>query len=143
VSPPLSWIGAPATTKSFVLVMDDPDAPSAQPWVHWIIFKIPKDTNALPEGINVVENPPMQHGQNSWKLVQYDGPQPPLGQTHLYVFTLYALDTMDITNLEGGEENGATYHRTPVPTKDILLRAISGHILDQAQWTGRFQQSSR
>src|SRR5262249_2813377 len=51
VSPALSWSGAPAGTKELALIMDDPDAPSAEPWVHWVMYKIPAGTAGLPEGV--------------------------------------------------------------------------------------------
>src|SRR5882724_3072193 len=54
VSPPLAWAGAPAGTKSFALILDDPDAPDpAAPqttWVHWVLYDIPASVSALPEG---------------------------------------------------------------------------------------------
>ncbi len=51
LSPPLSWTGVPETAKELVLICDDPDAPTAEPWVHWIIYKIPANVNGLKEGI--------------------------------------------------------------------------------------------
>ena len=51
VSPPLSWTGIPEGTKELVLICDDPDAPTPEPWVHWVIYKMPADTRGLPEGV--------------------------------------------------------------------------------------------
>src|SRR5215469_5256194 len=50
VSPQLQWSKAPRETKSFALIADDPDAPAGT-WVHWVIYNIPANTNALPEGV--------------------------------------------------------------------------------------------
>ena len=51
VSPPISWSGLPEGTQELVLICDDPDAPTAEPWVHWVIYKIPITLTELPEGI--------------------------------------------------------------------------------------------
>jgi hypothetical protein len=51
VSPSLAWEGAPDGTKEYELICDDPDAPSPEPWVHWVIYGIPADARALPEGV--------------------------------------------------------------------------------------------
>ncbi|MGW8258439.1 MAG: YbhB/YbcL family Raf kinase inhibitor-like protein, partial [Thermoguttaceae bacterium] len=51
VSPPLAWTGIPEKTKELVLICDDPDAPTAEPWVHWVIYKIPVNVKGLKEGI--------------------------------------------------------------------------------------------
>jgi len=50
-SPPLRWNGAPAGTKSFVLLMEDPDAIAPLPFVHWAAIDIPADSNALPADV--------------------------------------------------------------------------------------------
>src|SRR5262245_10431763 len=99
-SPPLTWTNAPPPTKSFALVVDDPDAPSPRqpapdPWVHWVIFNMPAETNELPAGIPRTGRPPVptgaQQGLNSWTRdnVGYRGPLPPPGSgQHRYVFKL-------------------------------------------------------
>ncbi len=53
VSPPLAWSGLPEGTKELALICDDPDAPRAEPWVHWVIYKLPADAKGLPEGVPV------------------------------------------------------------------------------------------
>src|SRR6478672_10937389 len=54
-SPPLEWSGAPDGTKSFALIIDDPDAPDPKApkmtWVHWVLYDIPAATTSLPEGV--------------------------------------------------------------------------------------------
>src|SRR6266704_2535540 len=55
VSPPLSWSGAPAGTRGFALMVDDPDAPAGS-WVHWVLYNLPADVFELPENIAKVES---------------------------------------------------------------------------------------
>lgn len=98
LSPPLRWSGAPADTQSFALVMQDPDCPAGM-WVHWLLFNIPSSLRALPAGL---ERTPelangMRHGE-CWGIARferigYQGPMPPAGTTHRYVFDFMALDT--------------------------------------------------
>jgi Raf kinase inhibitor-like YbhB/YbcL family protein len=122
VSPALSWSGSPAKTKSFALIMDDPDAPMGT-WVHWIIYNIPGAVTTLEEKngakqINAIE------GLNSWNEKGYNGPCPPDG-THRYHFKLYALDIM-LTPKES-------------MTKEELLEAMKGHILGETTLSGLFR----
>ncbi len=97
LSPPLSWSGAPQGTRSFVLILDDPDAPPGL-WVHWVLFDIPADVHELPAGLPrtpILENGSRQGncwGVTSFSRMGYHGPLPPPGQPHRYRFTLSALD---------------------------------------------------
>ena len=117
VSPPLEWDNSPPDTKSFALIMDDPDAPVCT-WIHWILFNLPPDKNFLVGNIpNGSELPTGgKHGTNSWGKLGYGGPCPPSG-THRYFFKLYALDT--VLDISSGIK------------KKKLLQAMEGHILDQ------------
>jgi Raf kinase inhibitor-like YbhB/YbcL family protein len=95
VSPPLNWSDAPPGTKSFALIVDDPDAPDPRApkmtWVHWVIENIPADTLSLPEGAAQRGLPAgAVHGLNDWKRTGYRGPCPPIGR-HRYFHKLYAL----------------------------------------------------
>ncbi|KAL3929077.1 MAG: hypothetical protein SGBAC_012370 [Bacillariaceae sp.] len=128
LSPPLSWSGIPGGTKSFALIMDDPDAPTPKPWVHWTIYNIPSTQTSLVEGLKA--DGTMKEGQNSWSLSKYDGPQPPKGQVHQYIFKLYALDTV----LFSGDASSAG------KTKEQLVQAFSGHVIAEARWTGKFNR---
>ena len=94
ISPPLTWSGAPAGTKSFVLICDDPDAP-LMTWVHWVYYNIPASVTSLPEALAKTEKPAQGgiHGKSSFGDFGYGGPCPPWG-THRYFFKLYALDTV-------------------------------------------------
>jgi Raf kinase inhibitor-like YbhB/YbcL family protein len=94
VSVPLSWSGAPAGTKAFALVMDDPDAPIAGGFVHWVAYDIPANVSALPEGVpegDAVAGGGTQ-GANGRGTRAYTGPCPPAGAPHHYYFRLFALD---------------------------------------------------
>jgi len=126
ISPPLSWSGAPDTTKSFALICDDPDAPVGL-WVHWVIFDIPATVRAFPENVSRKEEIPGlgKNGKNTSRRWGYDGPCPPDG-LHRYYFKLYALDSM--LNLKAGL------------TKDELLSAMKGHILAETQLMGRYKR---
>jgi Raf kinase inhibitor-like YbhB/YbcL family protein len=130
VSPPLAWSRAPAGTKSFALICDDPDAPTAQPWVHWLIYNIPGDATSLAE--NIPPNPKLDapagalQGRNSWtsgSTIGYRGPAPPRG-THHYHFHLYALD--------------AALDLKPEMDKAALVKAIKGHILGEGELVGTY-----
>jgi Raf kinase inhibitor-like YbhB/YbcL family protein len=98
VSPPLAWSDAPAGTKSFALIVDDPDAPDPgapqMTWVHWVLYDLPATASALPEAIQPGALPPgAREGLNDWGRTGYGGPCPPIGR-HRYYHKLYALDTV-------------------------------------------------
>lgn len=89
ISSPLSWIEAPKGTKSFAVIMDDPDAPPGI-WVHWLLYDLPATVAALPE--NVAKTPAgpenskqgLVWGVDSFSRVGYYGPCPPPGKPHRY-----------------------------------------------------------
>lgn len=120
ISPQLSWKNAPQGTKSFVLVVEDPDAPHGT-WDHWILFNIPETFNHLDQGGPFPS--PIQEGLNGWGEKTYRGPCPPSG-THRYFFNLYALDT--IIPLETGA------------SKKEILKAMEGHILAETSLMGTY-----
>lgn len=126
VSPPLTWSGAPEGTKSFALLVDDPDAPSGD-WVHWVYFNIPADRAELPEAVPAVASPPTggTQGINSFRKTGYGGPSPPRG-FHRYVFRVYALD--------------ATLDLDAKATKTGLLKAVKGRVLAEGKLMGKYQR---
>jgi hypothetical protein len=128
VSPPLQWSGAPASTKSFALICDDPDAPMGT-WVHWVIYGLPAATTGLPENTAAVDSLPggTRQGMNDFGRVGYGGPLPPPGKPHRYFFKLYALDSELPLKARA--------------TKEELLRAMDGHILGEAQLMGTYQRA--
>lgn len=130
-SPPLAWSGAPPATKSFVLVVDDPDAPDPshprQVWVHWLLYNLPADGAGLVEGADTGHLPPgTKAGRNDWNRAGYGGPCPPAGR-HRYFHKLYALDTVlpDLGTV----------------SKPQLERAMKGHVLAQAELVGLYERS--
>jgi hypothetical protein len=128
VSPPLAWSDAPAGTRSFALICDDPDAPAGT-WVHWVIYGLPATATALSEGIATTETLPdgAKQGVNDFRRTGYGGPCPPPGAPHRYYFKLYALD--------------ATPALKSRATKVELLRAMAGHILAEARLMGTYQRA--
>lgn len=125
-SPPLTWTGEPANTQSYALLMDDPDAPSGD-FVHWLAWNIPAQEHALPEDVaHRADTLEIQQGKNSYAHTGYDGPSPPPGKSHRYVFHLYALD--DKLPVKAGAS------RSEVET------AMRGHVLAEAQLVGSFRK---
>lgn len=126
ISPPLLWSAPPAKAQSLAIVVDDPDAPGAV-WYHWILFNLKPTTHGL--GAAVPKVPTLSdgalQGTNDFGKVGYNGPAPPRGALHRYRFKLLALDKK--LSLPAGVK------------KDEFLRAINGHIVDQAQLTGTFR----
>jgi len=130
ISPPLSWSGLPAGSRSLVLIVDNPDAPDpAAPkmtWVHWVLYNIPSESQGLAEAIASSSLPTdTLQGINDWKRTGYGGPCPPIGR-HRYFFKLYALDS-PLPDLNR-------------PTKAQLEQAMRGHILGQAELIGTYQK---
>jgi Raf kinase inhibitor-like YbhB/YbcL family protein len=124
-SPALSWKDPPDGTRSFALVMDDPDAPGGD-FVHWVIYDLPASTHSLPEG--VVRDPEAEGGHqgiNGFGRTGYSGPCPPPGRPHRYFIRLWALDTAP--NLQKA-------------TAEDLESAIRGHILAHGEIMGRFRR---
>jgi Raf kinase inhibitor-like YbhB/YbcL family protein len=131
-SPPLAWSGAPAGTRSFAIIVDDPDAPDpAHPkmtYVHWVAYNIPANVAQLSEGAGKGAMPAgTAEGLNDWKKAEFGGPCPPIG-THRYFFKLSALDT--------------TLHLSK-PTKPELENAMKGHVLGTAQLMGTYHKSGK
>ncbi|MEN9979742.1 MAG: YbhB/YbcL family Raf kinase inhibitor-like protein [candidate division WOR-3 bacterium] len=95
VSPELRWDNVPSGTRSFALICSDPDAPLGT-FIHWVIYDLPADVRHLPEGMpktGVLDNGARQ-GVNGFRKLGYNGPKPPPGRPHRYIFRLYALDTI-------------------------------------------------
>jgi hypothetical protein len=99
LSPALAWFNAPAGTESYALFVHDVDAPQSWGWTHWITYNIPGSVAYLPKG----DDTAYTSGSTDWQAngvpqVGWGGPCPPAdGETHHYVFTLYALSTADVS----------------------------------------------
>jgi Raf kinase inhibitor-like YbhB/YbcL family protein len=125
MSPLLSWTAPPAGTQTFVLIMDDPDAPR-RTWVHWLVYDIPAETSGLPD--NVPTRPELEtgarQGENDFHEQGYGGPCPPKNATHRYYFRLYALDTR--------------LGLLPGAMRADIERAMEGHVLAETELMGRY-----
>lgn len=130
ISPPLSWSGVPSSTKSLVLIVEDPDAPDPKKpklvWKHWLLYDIPPAATGLPEGVAAGKLPPgTRSGLNSWKKTGYGGPCPPVGR-HRYFHRLFALDKK-LGNLHN-------------PDRKKLTAAMEGHVIGTAELIGTYQK---
>lgn len=131
LSPPLTISGVPEGTKSFALIMDDPDIPEAvqqahgiEVFDHWTVFNIPPETRKIPEGVAIG-----MAGLNGAGNAGYTGPCPPPQyepKEHRYIFVLYALS--DILQFEA------------VPTKNQVLDALAPVLLAKAELIGRYSR---
>ena len=129
ISPPLAWTGAPAGTKEFALIADDPDAPRPEPWVHWVVYKIPASQTDFKADIpnNEKLEAGILQGVNTNGDTGYGGPLPPRGHgPHHYHFKLYALN--------------ASIDLAPGATKEDLLRAMQGKILAASEVIGTYER---
>ncbi|MBB5734876.1 Raf kinase inhibitor-like YbhB/YbcL family protein [Xanthomonas arboricola] len=131
VSPALSW-KAVANAKSYVVIVEDPDAKPITPFVHWVAWNIPANVTRLPEGLQeqmrLTEPEGVLQGTTSRGSVGYYGPHPPVGDPpHHYHFQVFALDTMlDVK---------------PGATRDQILAAASGHVLAKGETVGTYAQA--
>jgi len=121
INPPLEIKGIPGGTKSLVLIIDDPDAPTGT-FLHWLVFNISPDVsliekNSLPEAAI--------QGKNGFGKENYGGPCPPLGE-HRYFFKIYALDKK--LDLPSGSK-----------LKEVE-KEMEGRILDQSQLIGLYKR---
>jgi Raf kinase inhibitor-like YbhB/YbcL family protein len=97
VSPQLAWKNAPKDTKSFVVTVYDPDAPTGSGWWHWVVFDIPATAKELPQGAGSGKAPlpeGAKQGRTDFGSPGFGGACPPAGdKPHRYIFTVYALKT--------------------------------------------------
>ena len=117
VSPPLTWVNPPPETKSFALIVDDPDAPKIV-WTHWLIKDIPATTTGIEEGKTVGVEIKSHFGYAHW-----GGPAPPSGE-HRYFFRLYALSVAKL----------------PAKTKEELYAQVKKHTLGEATLMGKYER---
>ena len=122
ISPPLKWGKGPYGTRSFAVLVEDPDAPTPTPFQHWLIWNIPASDHRLAEGA-----PPASAQQGKLMLVNrvgYMGPRPPPGPAHHYHFQVFALDRS--LDLESGAD------------RDALVDAMKGHVLASGELVASF-----
>ena len=139
VSPALMWSGAPANTKQFALIYDDPDVAFGNPpqsFVHWVVYNIPATAKGLPAELpmDAVLTGPADiagsiQGLSGFKRTGYRGPAPPPGKPHHYTWTVYALDTE--LKLEQGLN------------RNQLLEAMKGHIIGQGSLVAIYERKPK
>jgi Raf kinase inhibitor-like YbhB/YbcL family protein len=134
VSPAISWSGAPAATKQFALVMDDPDVPMAGGFVHWVVYKIPAAAKGLPAELpmDATLTAPADiagtiQGLSGFRRAGYRGPAPPAGKPHHYTFTVFALDA-ELPLAEG-------------LNRPQLMEALKGHIIGQGSLVALYERT--
>ncbi|HYD39026.1 MAG TPA: YbhB/YbcL family Raf kinase inhibitor-like protein [Allosphingosinicella sp.] len=121
VSPPLAWSGLPAGTKTLAIMMEDPDASSGKPYVHWLVWNLDPAAGGISRGSVTFG---ARLGRNGRGFAAYFGPRPPGKSAHHYHFQAFALDT------ELGLKPGAS--------REQLLSAMRGHVLAKAVLVGTF-----
>lgn len=122
VSPPLRWEGAPEGTKSFVILVDDPDARGGH-WTHWLVFDLPAKLAYLPVNADIAYHKGVE-GVNGWGSKGWGGPCPPL-RKHRYKFHIYALRVPSLKLTSNASR------------KDVL-RAMHGKVLGEGMLTGTY-----
>jgi Raf kinase inhibitor-like YbhB/YbcL family protein len=136
-SPAISWIGAPANTRQFALVYDDPDVVfGGQTFVHWVVYKIPGTAKGLPGELpmDAVLTTPAEiagsiQGLSGFKRAGYRGPAPPPGKPHHYTWTVYALD--------------AELPLEPGLNRNQLMDAIKAHIIGQGSLVAIYERKPK
>lgn len=131
ISPPLQWSGAPSQTVELALLVEDPDAPTPRPFVHWLIYGISPNISQLPEGLprqEEIQFPILaRQGLNSILRHGYLGPNPPFWHgAHRYYFRLFALDAPIILPPGAGRTD--------------FDRAIEGHVIAEAKTMGIYSK---
>jgi hypothetical protein len=130
ISPPLAWSNAPPSTKSFALIMIDPDGQRGLGSVHWVAYNIPTTRKSLKEGDGNREVKDISEGKNSRGTPGYTGPcGPPADAPHHYVIQLLALDIAAGTLQPGLDRDG-------------LLKMINGHSLGPASMVVRYRRTT-
>lgn len=129
VSPPLSWNLMPEA-ESFALVVEDPDAPGDNPFIHWLLWDIPGDCSELPAGVALGAHPEglgdAVQGHNDAGTQGWYGPKPPMGHgVHHYHFQLFAL--------------GKRLGMGPNTKLPDLLNALKGNTLASGELVGLFE----
>ena len=128
ISPAISWSGFPPETKSYAIIMDDPDAPMGT-FVHWVVYDIPSSITEMRENFPKVQlsEHGIRQGKNDFGKFSYGGPCPPGQKPHRYIFHLYS------TRLDPTLPSGMD--------KKKLLLALEGKILEEKTFTLNYKRS--
>ena len=125
ISPEIRWIHPPDGTRSFALIVDDPDAPNGT-FTHWVVFDIPAEAQFIPQGVPKIG----VGGQNDFQHDRYGGPFPPVNHgIHRYYFNLFALDVESLNLPQGAK-------------REEVEQAMDGHIIGQSELMGRYERPS-
>ena len=127
VSPALSWANPPAGTKSYALMLFDPEGRPPTGVSHWVAYGIPVSVTGFAEGEVSKQTDKYVGGQSTMKLPHYSGPCTPAGAPHHYTFTLIATD-LEPTALKPGL------------TRDELIKALDGHAKGATGLIGTFSK---
>lgn len=131
VSPALAWKASPKGTKSFALLVHDPDAPTGGAgWWHWIVYNLPADTMSLPQGAGSADGAKLPAGaiqqKTDFGAPGWGGPCPPAGaKPHRYVFTVYALKVDKLEIPEGA-------------TASLVGYMVNANAVGKATLTGKY-----
>jgi len=136
--PDLEWSPGPDRTKSYAVLVEDPDAPPAQPFVHWVIANIPADAHSLPGGRATGGEQPREakagrpntviDGMNGANTIGWFGPRPPQGDPpHHYHFEVFALDRM-------------LPLRAAATTRASVVAAMAGHVVAKGELVATYQE---
>jgi Raf kinase inhibitor-like YbhB/YbcL family protein len=131
---PLAWSDGPVGTRSYAVLVEDPDVRKApEPFAHWVVWNIPVHAHHLPRGVPArakLEDPAgARQGATSMGNVGYFGPRPPAGDApHHYHVQVFALDRL--LDLPEGAD------------RDDLIEAIAGHVLASGELVGTFERSA-
>ena len=134
ISPALEWKDPPKGTVSFVLIVDDPDAPDPKApkmtWVHWVAYDIPATVTGISQKIETTEKLKVggTSGFSDFKKYGYGGPCPPIGE-HRYFFKLYALKT--------------TLDLVPGKTKKDVMQAMKGKVIGEVKFIGKYSKINK
>ncbi|CAN5341352.1 hypothetical protein BH11ARM1_BH11ARM1_14530 [soil metagenome] len=131
LSPSLSWSKGPAGTKSYAILVEDPDAPVAEPFLHWLTINISPDLLQIPEGIRDEPKPSVLQGglqgTNGTGKIGFFGPKPDVGpQVHHYHFRVFAIDSL--------------LKLSPGFTKQEFLSESNGHVLAEGETVGTYEK---
>ncbi len=134
VSPAIAWSTVDGA-KSYAIIMEDPDAKPALPFVHWLAWNIPAEVTKLPEGVQeqprLTEPDGVLQGRTTRGSIGYYGPRPPVGEApHHYHFQVFALDVAKLDVPFGAD-------------RDTLLAAMKGHVLAKGKLVGRYGQTQK
>ncbi|WP_286037008.1 YbhB/YbcL family Raf kinase inhibitor-like protein [Microbulbifer variabilis] len=131
LSPELSWSGAPEGTKSYAVMVYDPDAPTGSGWWHWVMFNIPAEVTSLPEGAGDLKNglvPEAVQGRNDYGNPGYGGACPPKGHgDHRYRFRVYALKVDSLPLDENSSPAKVGFNVNANKLAEAELEVLWGH----------------